>query len=186
MMSKWMRRDREHLTIPPDGRPLGEQPKWRQDFPIDWPEDHYVSRRDFTKFMVLTSFAFVVGQVWIGVQNFLRRRRGEAEMQRIASLGQLPVGGAFTFDYPEAHDSCVLVRTAENSFVAFSQKCTHLSCAVVPQPEKNRFYCPCHEGAFGLTTGDPIAGPPRRPLPRIHLEIIGEYIYATGVELRTT
>ena len=70
--------DREQITLPPDGRPLAEQPKWRQDFPIDWPQDHYVARRDFTKFMVLTSFAFVVGQFWIVLQNFLRRRRGQS------------------------------------------------------------------------------------------------------------
>src|SRR5579875_3286117 len=31
-------------------------PAWRQDFPIDWPQDHYVARRDFTKFLVLTAF----------------------------------------------------------------------------------------------------------------------------------
>ena len=53
-----------------------EQPRWRQDFPIDWPEDDYVARREFTKFLVLTSRAFVVGQFWIGVQSLLRRGRG--------------------------------------------------------------------------------------------------------------
>ena len=47
--------------------------------------------------------------------------------------------------------------------VAFSQQCTHLSCAVVPQPEQNRLFCPCHEGAFDLQSGRPIAGPPNRP-----------------------
>src|SRR5215470_15088275 len=123
----------EQLTIPPDARPLDEQPKWRRDFPIDWPEDHYVSRRDFTKFMVLTSFAFAVGQLWIGAQNFLRRRRGEPTMQRIADVANVPIGGVASFSYPEAHDSCLLLRTDERTFVAFSQKCTHLSCAVVPQ-----------------------------------------------------
>lgn len=61
----------EGLSVPPDGRPEEEQPRWRRDFPIDWPEDQYVSRRDFTKFMVLTSLAFTVGQFWILFQNFL-------------------------------------------------------------------------------------------------------------------
>ena len=40
-----------------------EPPKWRRDFPIDSPQDQYVARRDFMKFMVLTSLAFAVGQV---------------------------------------------------------------------------------------------------------------------------
>jgi Rieske Fe-S protein len=181
-----MDRKREQLTIPPDARSLDAQPKWRRDFPIDWPEDHYVSRRDFTKFMVLTSFAFAVGQLWIATQNLLRRRRGEPPIQRIAELDQVPIGGVVSFSYPEAHDSCLLLRTDATNFLAFSQKCTHLSCAVVPQSDRGRFFCPCHEGSFDLNTGTPIAGPPRRPLPKINLEIRGGTIYATGVELRTT
>jgi Rieske Fe-S protein len=177
--------EREQITIPPDGKPLAEQPKWRKDFPIDWPEDHFVARRDFTKFMVLTSFAFVVGQAWIVVQNFLRERRGQPPMRRIADLNELPVGQSLVFAYPEAHDTCLLVRTGEKSFVAFSQKCTHLSCAVVPEPEKRRFFCPCHNGSFDLETGKPLAGPPRRPLPRIKLEIANGAVYAAGVEFST-
>jgi nitrite reductase/ring-hydroxylating ferredoxin subunit len=180
-----MRRAREELTIPPDGRAPDEQPKWRQDFPIDWPQAHYLSRRDFTKFMVLISLAFTAGQFWIVVTNYWRRRRGAAPFQQIATTDQLPIGGSKVFIYPEAHDTCLLVRTGEKTFVAYSQKCTHLSCAVVPQLDKNRFYCPCHEGSFDLATGATIAGPPQRPLPRIRLEVRGGLIYATGVEVKT-
>jgi nitrite reductase/ring-hydroxylating ferredoxin subunit len=180
-----MKRDREQLTVAPDGRALEDQPKWRQDFPIDWPQDHYVSRRDFTKFMVLTSLAFTVGQFWILIQNYARLRRGELPLQKIANVSDLAVGGAVSFAYPEPHDSCLLLRTDENSFTAFSQKCTHLSCAVVPQPEQGRFFCPCHEGSFDFKTGAAIAGPPRRPLPKIKLEFRNGAVYASGIELRT-
>ena len=176
--------DREQITIPPDGRPTAEQPKWRQDFPVDWPQDHYVARRDFTKFMVLTSFAFVAGQFWIVVQNFMRRRRGLPPIRRIAGLSDLATGQSLVFAYPEESEKCLLVRTGENNFVAFGQECTHLACAVVPEPEKKRFLCPCHNGSFDLETGKPLAGPPRRPLPRVLLEIRGGAIYATGVESR--
>ena len=181
-----MFKEREQLTIPPDGRPVEAQPKWRRDFPIDWPQDHYLSRRDFTKFMVLTSFAFAAGQFWIGFKNILRRRRGELPIQRIAEIDQVPIGCTLSFNYPAAHDNCLLLRTSQDAFVAFSQECTHLSCAVVPQPEQRRFFCPCHDGAFDLASGAPIAGPPRRPLPRINLEVRGSTIYATGVEVRMT
>lgn len=68
--------DPEQITRPPDGRPLHDQPQWRQDFPIDWPQDHYVARRDFAKFLCLTSLALAAGQLWIGAQNIWRRRRG--------------------------------------------------------------------------------------------------------------
>ncbi len=179
-------REREQLTTSPDGGPPEDQPKWRQDFPIDWPQDHYVSRRDFTKFMVLTSLAFTAGQFWIVVQNYLRKRQGELPLQKIATVDEVPIGGTVTFAYPEAHDSCLLLRTGENTFTAFSQKCTHLSCAVVPQPDKGLFHCPCHEGSFDLATGEPIAGPPRRPLPKISVAVRSGAVYATGVELRTT
>src|SRR5262245_64602398 len=110
---------REEKVFTPDQRLPGEQPRWRQDFPIAWPQDHFVSRRDFTRFMVLTSFAFVVGQFWILARNFLRRRRGEWPLLQIATVDQLPVGGAKTFAYPAPPDSCVLVRPNENTFVAF-------------------------------------------------------------------
>ena len=180
-----MSTNREHITIAPNGQPPERQPRWRQDFPIDWPEDHYVARRDFTKFMVLTSFAFVAGQAWIVVQNFLRQRRGQPPLRQIAAVNQLAIGQSLAFNYSAEHDTCLLVRTGENNFVAFDQRCTHLSCAVVPEPDKKRFLCPCHNGSFDLETGKPLAGPPRRPLARIKLEIVNDAIYASGVELST-
>jgi len=177
--------DAEQITLAPDGRPMRAQPPWRTEFPIDWPQDQYVERRDFMKFMVLTSLAFTVGQFWIAAQNWWRRRRGRAEIKRIASIDDLPVGGVLTFAYPGPQDDCVLVRPKENVLVAYSQKCTHLSCAVRPRVEAGVIHCPCHEGYFDLAMGRPISGPPRRPLPIVHLEVRGRQIVATGVEERT-
>jgi Rieske Fe-S protein len=176
--------DREQITIAPDFVPLDAQPAWRQDFPIDWPQDLYVERRDFMKFMVLTSAAFTLGQLWIGAQNWYRRQSGQPPIQRIASVDDLAVGAALGFTYPNEHEPCLLVRLSASEFVAFGQKCTHLSCAVIPRPDEDSFYCPCHEGRFDLRTGAPTAGPPRRPLTRIVLERRGRDIYAVGVQER--
>ena len=176
----------EQVTVAPDGRAADQQPPWRTDFPIDWPQDHYVERRDFMKFMVLTSLAFTVGQFWIAAQNWLRRRRGEPEIARVAAIADLPVGGSLMFVYPRAHDDCVLVRTSTDTLVAYSQECTHLSCAVVPRVDEGVMHCPCHEGLFDLASGRPIAGPPRRPLARVQVEVRGGQVYATGIEHRTT
>ena len=162
--------DSDEITRAPDGRPLDVQPKWR---------------RDFMKFMVLTSLAFTVGQFWIAAPNWVRRRRGAPGLKRIATLPEIPVGGAITFLYPQPTDRCILIRPEPDVLVAFSQQCTHLSCAVVPQPEHNRLYCPCHEGAFDLRSGRPIAGPPNRPLTRVLVAVRGQEIYASGIELRT-
>jgi nitrite reductase/ring-hydroxylating ferredoxin subunit len=178
-------RDPEQITIPPDWKPLERQPAWRTDFPIDWPEDHYVERRDFMKFMVLTSLAFTVGQFWIAAQNWWRRRRGAPEIRRVARIGSLPVGGALTFAYPQSHDDCLLVRTGEREFVAYGQECTHLSCAVRPRVSEGVLHCPCREGYFDLRSGRPIAGPPRRPLSLVRLSVRGDEIFAIGVEERT-
>lgn len=179
-------RDPELITRPPDGRPLHFQPQWRKDFPIDWPQDHYVARRDFAKFLCLTSLAFAIGQMWIGVQNVWRRHRGTPPMARIASLSSLPVGQTVMFQYPGPHDDCVLIRTATDKLMAYGQKCTHLSCAVIPDLHKGVIRCPCHEGLFDLNTGENIGGPPARPLPRIELVVRGDEVYATGVQRRTT
>jgi nitrite reductase/ring-hydroxylating ferredoxin subunit len=173
------------ITIAPDWRPMEQQPAWRNDFPIDWPQDHYVERREFMKFMVLTSLALTVGQFWIAVENWVRRRRGAPAIRRVAALTDMPVGGVLTFTYPNEQDDCVVARTGEREFVAYSQKCTHLSCAVRPLVDKGVIQCPCHEGYFDLRSGRPIAGPPRRPLPLVHLQVRGDEIYATGIEERT-
>jgi nitrite reductase/ring-hydroxylating ferredoxin subunit len=164
---------------------LHYQPQWRKDFPVDWPQDHYVARRDFAKFLVLTSLAFAVGQVWIGLQNLWRRHRGAPPMRKIASLSSLPVGSTLVFQYPQPHDDCVLIRTGPQTLLAYSQKCTHLSCAVIPDVEKGVIRCPCHEGFFDLASGDRIAGPPQRPLPKVTLSVRGDEVYATGIERRT-
>lgn len=177
--------EREQITIPPDFASVEAQPAWRHDFPIDWPQDQYIERRDFMKFLVLTSAAFAAGQLWIGVQNWWRRRRGAFEIRRVASMADLPVGGAIVFAYPAEHDPCLLVRLGVREVVAFSQKCTHLSCAVIPRVDEGIFHCPCHEGRFDLRSGVPLAGPPRRPLPRVLLDIRGTDIYAVGLEERT-
>jgi nitrite reductase/ring-hydroxylating ferredoxin subunit len=178
-------RTSEEITRPPDGTAPEQQPQWRKDFPIDWPQDQYVARRDFAKFLVLTSGSFAVGQAWIAAKHVARKNAPPPGRMRIAALADVPVGASVEFSYPEEHDRCILVRPGENQVLAYSQLCTHLSCAVIPDVANGVFRCPCHEGFFDLTTGRNIAGPPPRPLPRIDLEIKDGEIWATGVEERT-
>jgi Rieske Fe-S protein len=134
--------------------------------------------------MVLTSAGLTLGQLWIGAQNWYRTRSGQPAMQRIASVDDVAVGAVVGFTYPDEHERCLLVRLTASEFVAFNQECTHLSCAVIPRPAEGSFYCPCHEGRFDLRTGVPTAGPPRRPLKRIVLQMRGRDIYAVAVEAR--
>jgi Rieske Fe-S protein len=174
----------EHDREYPDGRPLADQPRWHQDFPTDIPEDDALARREFTKFLVLTSGAFVAGQCWIGLMS-LARDDGPPPEQRLAADAELPAGGVLEFRYPTEDDPCLLIRLADGRLVAYGQRCSHLSCAVIPEPGRGQLRCPCHNGYFEIHEGRPIAGPPRRPLPRITLAVRDGVIYATGVELRT-
>ncbi len=155
---------------------------WREDFPTDWPQDHFVARRDFTKFLLLTSLPFALVQLGLAVSNWLLLRPGPPAAVAVARLDEVPVGGVVAFSYPGEHDPCVLVRTDEHSVVAYSQKCTHLGCPVAAEVPKQRLFCPCHLGYFDLASGRPLAGPPRRPLPRIVLEERDGVLYAVGVE----
>jgi Rieske Fe-S protein len=171
--------DREY----PDGRPLSEQPRWRQDFPTDIPADDELTRREFTKFLVLTSGAFVAGQCWIGLMTLLR----EAPLpeKRIAAEAEVRPGNVIEFRYPTEEDPCLLIHLGDGGLVAYAQQCSHLSCAVIPQLDHGKLHCPCHNGSFEVNEGRPIAGPPRRPLARILLAVRSGIIYATGVERRT-
>ena len=171
-------------VLTPDGRPPDEQPKWRKDFPIDTAQDNYVARRDFTKFMVLISGSFVAGQAWIALKTLGGKHTGPGP-RPIARVDEIAVGQAAVFAYPDEHDTCLLVRAGEDEFLAYSNKCSHLSCAVIPDVKSGRLLCPCHHGSFDLATGRPLAGPPRRPLARIVLDVRDGTVYATGVEERT-
>ncbi len=173
--------DPELHTVPPDRRAMGDQPKWRQDFPIDSAQDAYVARRDFTRYLGITSLAFVVGQFWIALESRWRRSRGALPKVAVARLDEVPVGSARSFHYPTASDPAILLRLDADTLLAYSSQCTHLQCPVVPQMDRRRLHCPCHRGYFDMETGQRLAGPPRRPLPRITLRIENSTIFATGV-----
>jgi Rieske Fe-S protein len=156
-------------------------PLWRDEFSVYTADERYVNRRQLTKFLTLTSFAMLAGNLWILARS-LFYRAPTYSAQAIADINELPVGGVKLFVYPSAQDHCILVRTAEDSFVAYSQKCTHLSCAVYYAKEHNRLECPCHQGYFSITDGSVLQGPPQRSLPRIVLAKESGHLIAIGVE----
>lgn len=157
---------------------------WREEFSVHAADERYVTRRQFGKFLVLTSLGMFVGNLWILARSLWRGEQG-FPLTRVANASDLPVPGAKVFHYPGPHDPCLLMRTAEGTLVAYSQKCTHLSCAVFPSDDGTKLECPCHEGYFSAADGRVLQGPPPRPLPRIVLEVNGDAVWATGVDLGT-
>jgi nitrite reductase/ring-hydroxylating ferredoxin subunit len=158
-------------------------PVWAEEFSVHGGEDAYVQRRQFTKFLVLTSFGMVAGNGWIWLKALTAEERTEWPRAVIGRASEIAPGTVRFFSYPEATDPCILVRRNNGAFSAFSQKCTHLSCAVYYAPEKDRLECPCHEGYFSASTGRVLQGPPPRPLPQILLEQSGDELLAVGLTL---
>jgi arsenite oxidase small subunit len=159
-----------------------KQARWREDFPIQWEKDEYVTRREMVKFLSLGSL-LIAGANFIAAAVPRLQRAGEFPRARIASAQGIAAGGSLLFRYPSAEDPCILVRDRAGELVAYSQVCTHLSCAVIHRPEENTLFCPCHHGYFTVEEGRPTAGPPTRSLPRIKLEHSGDNVFAVGVEV---
>ena len=158
-----------------------QEPLWRDEFSIFTADERYVSRRQFSKFLTLTSLAMFAGNVWILIRSWTSRAPVYRE-QVVARAGEIPVGGVKLFTYPGPHDQCIMVRTAADAYVAYSQKCTHLSCAVYYSQPHNRLECPCHEGYFSIKDGSVLQGPPTRPLPHVVLERRGDDLVAVRME----
>ncbi len=159
----------------------GSSPLWKDEFSVYSADERYVGRRQFTKFLTLTSLGMFAGNLWILAKSFYSNRISYPS-RAVAQAGEIPVGGVKLFRYPDNQEQCILVRTAEDNYVAYSQKCTHLSCAVVYSKEHGRLECPCHEGYFSISDGSVLQGPPTRPLPRVLLERRGNDLIAIGMK----
>jgi menaquinol-cytochrome c reductase iron-sulfur subunit len=61
-------------------------------------------------------------------------------------------------------------------FIVMSNVCTHLGCRVRWIPDKEGFYCPCHNGVFAKD-GTVVSGPPPRPLDRFEVKIEDGILY---------
>lgn len=64
----------------------------------------------------------------------------------------------------------LLMRKAGGSIMAVQTVCSHLGCTVFYRPQTRVFECPCHQGVFD-EEGNPIAGPPERPLAQYPIEV---------------
>jgi Rieske Fe-S protein len=157
-------------------------PQCQQDFPIEWEGDHYVSRREMVKFLTLGSFLLALAN-WATAFAKGMIRKDSSAVLRLGPASALAQNGAMLFRYPTAQDPCIAVRTQQGALVAYSQVCTHLSCAVVYDKSEDQLVCPCHRGVFNVAQGAPIAGPPTRPLARVNIEQRGDHIFATGLEV---
>src|SRR3982751_6448068 len=92
------------------------------EFAIETATEQYVTRRQFSKFLVLTSLGMFVGNLWILLKSWFRHAQIYSE-RTVATMNEIGVGEAKLFSYPEPADACILIRTAADQVVAYSQKC---------------------------------------------------------------
>jgi Rieske Fe-S protein len=168
-------------SAPAQRGPADQVKRWRAEFPYHWDADDLTSRRELLQFAVYTSGALFSITALLALLGLVRKAPARPT-QPVARVAEVAEGQAIYFRYPNPDDEAVLLRLPGDQFVAYSQKCTHLSCAVYYQGDRQRLFCPCHDGVFNAFTGDPEAGPPQRRLPRIALRREGDMLYATGVE----
>ena len=153
-----------------------------------------MTRRELAKFLTLGSGLLASVNVLIAFIG-LNARIPTTPVQRIAGRKDIAPGGSLLFRYPTEDDPCILVCDISGRLDAYSQVCTHLSCAVVHRPNERALACPCHKGSFSArqgfplsgpfsaADGQPLAGPPTRRLPRIVIEQRGDEIVAIGIEV---
>lgn len=151
--------------------------RWGGDFPYEWDADELVSRRQLLRWSVGASGALFASTALLAALAFARGR-GRGGLRAIVEASAVPTGGVHYFTYPGPDDHAILMRLDASRFVAYSGKCTHLSCAVYWNAEMGKLRCPCHDGLFDPETGGVLAGPPQRPLPRIVLRENEGMLYA--------
>jgi Rieske Fe-S protein len=158
------------------------QEQWREEFPYPWEEDEIITRRDTLRFLLAGSGALFLATGAMAIIGNLPHG-DNVQAVAIAKVGELAENEWRVFNFPDQYAQGILINLPGKGLVAYSDVCTHLSCAVVYQGN-GKLHCPCHEGLFDATTGNAIAGPPIRPLPLIQLAISGGTIYAVKEILR--
>ena len=150
--------------------------EWREEFPYPWDEDEVVTRRDTLRFLLAGSGALFLATGVLAILGALPTG-SNVKAIAVAREGELAVNKWKVFNFPDEYEQGILINLPGHGLVAYSDVCTHLSCAVLYQGD-GKLHCPCHEGLFDAATGNVLAGPPTRPLPLIQLVRQDGMIYA--------
>ena len=150
---------------------------WKSLFPVDLAEESRLSRREFARFLALVSAGFTGGIGYLywrktplaGAPRLASGAGARPAELKVCRVEELTPGNSFLFTYRDADDRCILIHTPKGEWRAYRQTCTHLGCAV--RWDGRRLECPCHQGAFEVDRGFPVAGPPTRPLSRLKVEL---------------
>jgi len=82
------------------------EPLWKEEFSVRTADERYVTRRQLTKFLVLTSLGMFVGNIWILIRSIFYKAPTYPQ-QPVAQLGEIPVGEVKLFSYPTKDVHCI-------------------------------------------------------------------------------
>lgn len=142
---------------------------WKKDFPIHKQDSTQVTRRDFAKFLTLVSGGLMAGSGLVAAKAYLLPKEKVAGEHFVCEKDDVPVGGTRSFVLEGSTVPYILIHLENGEFRAYEQKCTHLSCSVFYAPGTMQIECPCHKGFFDAMTGQVLAGPPPRALPKLEV-----------------
>lgn len=152
-------------------------------------EDKEINRRDFMKITIAGIGGVIAAAIGIPAIAYIV---GPALKEKTADWIKLGAVNKVELNTPTLFKTTVQTQTGwvsseeefsgyvmtENGqdFIVMSNVCTHLGCRVRWIPDKEGFYCPCHNGVFAKD-GTVVSGPPPRPLDRFEVKIEDGILY---------
>lgn len=153
------------------------------------PDGKVMSRRRFLQFGIGAVAGFigaVLGIPLVGYTVAPALSRNQVKWVEVGAIDNIAPGQPRKAEYAslkrdgwieETVRKTVWVLTKDGKeFTAYDPRCTHLGCAYSWQADKNRFFCPCHDGVFDID-GRVIGGPPPRPLDRYETKVENGKLY---------
>jgi Rieske Fe-S protein len=123
----------------------------------------------FQKTIKYTSLAGISLLTFFGLFPDLINQKKSIRKVILGKASKLFATGNVTIQ--KVHDETVIVLQKETGIIeAYNAKCTHAGCMVEWNESQHSFICKCHGGVFN-EKGDPIAGPPKKPLIQLHVDI---------------
>jgi len=137
------------------------------------------SRRDTLTWLLWGSVVVIGAPIVVAAMKYMtpipRTRR-----QSVGRVSELPTIGAVengSWKIARVGDVDVAVANdGEGGIVAFELRCTHANCSLQWKSNDDSFHCPCHGGRFDAH-GQPIEGPPGRPMKRLSTERRGGNVF---------
>lgn len=101
---------------------------------------------------------------WIDVTDYSALKEGEPA--KVTYMYERKDGWMTS----EMRKTVFVMKQPGGDVTVWSNKCTHLGCAVDFSTSSNQFTCPCHGGIFDVQ-GNVVEGPPPKPLTRLEAKV---------------